>query len=193
MSKEIIQRKKPEYPTLDNYLTDLLVNKTMGEICLMWSQSTNVRVFTACSYIVDAISELDIGQINQIIKRIDGATPSVADRDMYANIVGNALDEVLSLHRNVGEDAENDHLLVQPTDQGIIALAKAILYISLDKPGKNVSKRKDRQMATDILLSRTGGNRTQPVANVEETRYVEAPWLNSLGEGNNDGDDSTNI
>lgn len=184
---EIIVRNKAgkKVPSMDELLTTLLLDKTMGEICLMWSQSSNIKTFTACDLIVTAISELDIGMINQIIKRVDGAIPTVEDRDQYANIIGSALDEVLAMPRDNREGAKNEHMLVSPDDSGIIALAKAILYISLDKPGKNISRKKDRQQATDILLSRTGGSRTTPVADLETTEYLDAPWLHSLGSGEN--------
>lgn len=183
--KEIIVRnnKGEKKLSLDEMLTKLLIDKTMGEICKMWSTSNNIAVYTACDLIISAVSELDIGMINSLIKRVDGAIPTVEDRDKYANIVGNALDKVLAMPRDPRPGAKNNHMLIDPNDSGIIALAKAILYISLDKPGKNLSKKKDRQQATDILLSRTGGNRTTPVADLEATEYLDAPWLRSLSDG----------
>lgn len=174
IQKLLKQDTEDTAPTMDEYLTDLLLNNTVGDICQMWSRSSNVKAYACCNMIINALMEPDIGLINQIIKRVDGTVPNVDVRDQYANIVGTALDEVLKMPLD-------DKVKIYDEDTAIIGIAKAIIYIANDQPGKNVSRKKDRTMAADILLSRTGGMRSEPVRHQLETKYVRPSW--SLGDG----------
>lgn len=161
--------------SIDDALTRILISRTVAEICLTWSQSCNLKGFVIADMIMSAIFEPDINLINQIIKRVDGTVPNVERKDEYDNLIGKALDEVLKIEKK-------EQLTIHPMDLGMIALAKAIIYIATDKPGKNAMRKKDRTKAAEILLSRTGGARTEPVKQKLLTEYKRPEWALDSGE-----------
>jgi len=165
--------------TNDEYLTNILVNKTMEDVVRSFSTSLNVKAYTCYKLVMDAIIERDIGLINQIIKRVDGTIPTVTERKNFANIFGNSLEEVMQ------QQADN-RFNIDPKDKAITAMSKAIIYVALTSGGNNVSKKKDRVMAVDILLSRTGGMRSEPVRQQLETTYVRPDWSLEKPKGKNE-------
>ena len=137
------------------------------------------RTAFVASTICQAIFDLDIGLISEIVKRIDGIAPSKGDMDAFSNIFSDALNDVLEYTRA-------DQMTIYPTDTPIIALAKATVAISVSDPGKNMQARKDRQKAVSMILDRIEGRRSEPAKPVELPEYEEPAWI-GLAEG--DGDD----
>ena len=158
---------------LDEYITTLCLDRTIGEIWKTREHSRNARAFFGTSLIANAVFDMDIGLIEQIANRIDGTVPEKGERDKFANLIGNAIDDVLDM-----EKAEQ--LAVQPDDTTIIAIAKAVIYIATAPVGNNPSKRKERQKAVDLILNRTGGKRIEPVKDAMRLEYVEPDWMNAL-------------
>lgn len=175
---EIVKKKKVKdlVSSMDVMLTSFLLDSSLGEVCRRRENASNIRSFLACDLIISAIQDMDINLINQIIKRIDGAIPKADERDSYANLMGNAIDDVL-------DQPPDDRANLNLEDPAIIAMAKAIVMCALDKPGRNVSRRKDRQLAAEILLSRTGGSKSEPVKEVSNIEYIEPDWSKGLTEG----------
>lgn len=158
---------------MDDLLTDLLLNKTLGEIVQTMETSSNVRTYSAARIIINAISELDVSLIGTIIKRVDGGIPKADDRHTYANLIGDALDDVLDMPK------DEQKFLDFKKDYGIIALAKAIVMCAIQRNvGSNVAKKRDRQIAADILLSRTGGLKNEPRKATTEITIKDADWAN---------------
>lgn len=155
---------------LDNILTSYLMDKTLGEICYTHEHTSNTRTWTACHLIIEAICEQDVGLMKLIIQRIDGGIPQANERDKFANIIGNAIDQVLD--QPLCERTQLDF----SNDSGIIAMAKAICLAATTTVGNNVAKRKDRQMAAEILLNRTGGMKSEPVKDSDKKVYVDPSW-----------------
>lgn len=140
----------------------------------------SARTAFVASTICQAIFDLDIGLISEIVKRIDGLAPSKGDMDAFSNIFSDALNDVL-------EYTDGRQLTIYPTDKPIIALAKATVAISVSNPGRNMQARKDRQKAVTMILDRIEGRRSEPAKPVELPEYEEPSWI-GLAEGDGDGD-----
>lgn len=145
----------------------------MGEIVQLREKATNARTFFACSIIFNAVFDLDIGCISQIAIRVDGTVPLENERDKCANLVGDAIEDVMNY-----EDSASMQVLA--SDLAIIALAKAMIYIAIQPVGKNTSLKKDREKALDIVLNRIGGRKSEPVKEDHVLTYVEPDWMKGL-------------
>lgn len=153
------------------------MERTIGEVAEIADRSYNAKAFWGAMLICNAIlPEPDIGLIEEIVKRIDGAVPDKKDRDKAANLVGDALEDVMSYPRA-------QQISINGDDPTIIAIAKALVYLSSSFVGKNPTKRKDRQKATEIILNRMGGRRSEPVREVVTLEYVDPDWMGSLPSG----------
>lgn len=138
------------------------------------------RTAFVASTICQAVFDLDIGLISEIVKRIDGIAPSKGDMDAFSNIFSDALNDVLEYERS-------DQMTIYPTDTPIIAMAKATVAISVSDPGRNMQARKDRQKAVAMILDRIEGRRSEPAKPVELPEYEEPAWI-GLAEGDVNGD-----
>lgn len=161
---------------LDDYITRMCLEQTMGDVIRMRETSSNARTFFAASLIVNAVLERDTAAITQIISRIDGAVPDSKERKDFANYFGNALEDVMDYPRK-------EQTLISPDDLAIIALAKIIYQMSVTNPGNNVALRKEKSVAIDIVLTRTGGKIPAPVRKTVEKRFAEPAWMQQLPEG----------
>ena len=130
----------------------------------------SARTAFVASTICQAIFDLDIGLISEIVKRIDGLAPSKGDMDTYSNIFSDALNDVL-------EYTHADQMTIYPSDTPIVALAKATVAISVSDPGKNMQARKDRQKAVAMVLDRVEGRMSEPAKPIEAPEYMEPEWL----------------
>lgn len=143
--------------------------------------STNARSYTVTSMLYNAVFEVDVELIKTIVLRIDGTVPSEKKRDSFANLFGDALDDVMNYERA-------DQLKVVPSDPPIIAMAKALVYIATQPVGNNFQKRKERNLAANIILERIGGRKVEPKRLEIDTVYVEPAWMLG-GETSGSGDE----
>ena len=171
-------RKPYELQSLDDYITDVSLNRTLGELMSMRVSAPSARTAFVASTICQAVFDLDIGLISEIVKRIDGLAPSKGDMDAYSNIFSDALNDVL-------EYTSGDQMTIYPTDPPIIALAKATVAISVSDPGRNMQARKDRQKAVSMVLDRVEGRRSEPAKPTELPEYGVPEWI-GLAEGRDD-------
>lgn len=169
----IVKRKKYD-TTLDNYLTNTCLLKTMGDVVRSRDIATNAKQYTVASMIFNAVFEMDIELIRTIVMRIDGTIPEEDKRDGFANIMGAALEDVLSCERP--QDLE-----VTPDDPPIIAMAKALVYVGTQPTGSNYAKRKERNLAAQMILERCGGRKVQPTRIEAQIEYIEPEWM-QLGQ-----------
>lgn len=174
------ERKPYEIQSLDDYITDVALSKTLADLMDMRVNAPTARTAFVASTICQAIFDLDIGLISEIVKRIDGLAPSKGDMDIFSNIFSDALNDVL-------EYTDGRQLTIYPTDTPIIALAKATMAISVSDPGKNMQARKDRQKAVSMILDRIEGRRSEPAKPIELPEYEEPAWI-GLMEGDDSGD-----
>lgn len=158
---------------LDEYLTHLCLDCTIGDVLHIRETATNGRASFGASLVCDAVFGKDIGVISILANRIDGGVPSKEKRSVFANYIGDALDDVLSY-------TNAEQTKVFPTDTSIIAIAKVILYIAMQEPGKNVQAKKEKQQAIEMVLSRTGGRLTEPVRVFDEEKFEKPEWMRSL-------------
>ena len=172
-SKELMKRSYDQ--SMDSYLTDVCMNHTMGEVVYNREFAGNTRAYVVNSLIFNAVFELDVDLIKTIVTRIDGLVPEENKRDGYANILGDALDVVLSY-----ETAEQSK--VTQDDTAIIAMAKVLVVKAASSVGTNYMARKERNLAAQMVLERTGGRKTGPTKPMLETKYVEPEWM-QIGEG----------
>lgn len=160
--------------TLDNYLTAVCLSRTMGDVVRSREVATNAKQYTVASMIFNAVFEMDVDLIRTIALRIDGTVPEESKRDGYANLLGDAIEDVLSYEQAV-------QLQVTPGDSPIIAMAKALVFIGTQPCGTNYAKRKERNLAAQMILERTGGRKVQPTMAQIETQYVEPEWMQLQG------------
>ena len=83
--------------------------KTIGEVGKLSREATNAKVLFATSLVINAVVNLDVQSIKQIISRIDGGVPDASKRKNYANIFGSALDDVLAYE-------DRNMLKIEPED-----------------------------------------------------------------------------
>lgn len=162
--------------SVDSYLTKVCLLDTMGDVVYNREHAAGVKAYTVNSMVFNAVFETDVELIRTIALRIDGTVPEEEKREGYANILGNALEDVLSYDRK-------DLLSVTPDDPAVIAMAKVVVYKATQPVGSNPAARRDRNMAAQMLLERTGGRKVAPVKPLLETTYVEPDWMGLPAEG----------
>lgn len=155
---------------LDMYLTKVCLEMTVFEVCKGLETCLNARAYFVATLVTDAIFMQDIDSIKQIVERIDGTVPDEKERGGYANIFGDALEDVL-------DAGEQEQLTICPDDLVVIALAKAVVFIALSQPGKNFQMRKQKNDAVDMVFKRTGGRKTEPTKPMLETTYEDPDWM----------------
>ena len=167
---EIVSTRKEYDTSLDNLLTTTALEKTMGDVALGRERSHNARGFLVDCMFFNAVIEKDVDLIKTLATRIDGTVPEEDKRDGFANILGDALEDVLSY--------EQPQLLsVSSEDSPIIAMAKVLVYVAACPVGNNVQARKSRNLAAQMILERTGGRKTSPTKHQLETVYVQPLWM----------------
>lgn len=169
--------------TLDNYMADVCLLRTMGDVVHAREVATNAKQYTVNSMIYNAVFEMDVDLIRTIALRIDGTVPEEDKREGYANIIGAALEDVLSYERA-------DQMKVVPSDPPVIAMAKALVYIGTQPCGSNYAKRKERNLAAQMILERCGGRKVQPARLEASIEYVEPEWMQLPAQ--EEGQDSGN-
>lgn len=172
-----------ELKSLDDYIYDMALNRTMGDLIRMRTTAPSARTAFVVSTMTNAVFDLDIGLISEIVKRIDGSAPQKGDMDAYSNLFSDALSDVLDY-------TQSDQMSVFPSDPPIIALAKATIAVALHDPGRNMQARKDRQKAVQMILDRVEGRRAEPAKPTELPEYRAADWLGLPEEGDDDGEGS---
>ena len=178
-------RKEYSLQSLDDYITDVVLNSTVGTLLRTRVTAPDARTAFVANTICAAIFDLDIGLISEIVKRIDGLAPSKGDMDTFSNIFSDALDDVLSY-------TDREQTVIYPDDPPIIALAKATMAVSMSDPGRNMQARKDRQKAVQMVLDRVEGRMSEPARPQEETVYSVPEWVGlPRGEEDGEGDDET--
>lgn len=178
--ERIDKRREYNFKSLDDYITDTVLNRTMGDLFRLRTNASTARTAFVASTICNAILDLDIGLISEIVKRVDGMAPSKGDVNDYSNIFSDALSDVL-------EYSEAEQIRIYPDDPPIIALAKATVAISVSDPGKNMQARKDRQKAVSMIFDRIEGRQSEPAKPLEIPEYVDADWLGLPEKGDKNG------
>lgn len=172
-SKELIKYGSYD-TTLDEYMARVCLDRTMGDVVHSREVATNAKQYTVASMIFNAVFELDVDLIRTIALRIDGTVPAEDKREGYANIIGDALEDVLSY-------GKVDQLQITPSDKPVIAMAKALVFVATQAAGNNYAKRKERNLAAQMILERTGGRKVEPTRPMIETVYEDPEWLQLPG------------
>lgn len=160
-----------DYDTsLDGFMTDMCLYRTMGDIVRGRETAANAKTYTVSQMIFNAVFEMDVDLIRTIALRIDGTVPEEDKRNGFANLIGDAVEDVLSYTRA-------DQMQVTPDDKPIIAMAKALVYIATQPCGSNYAKRKERNLAAQMILERCGGRKVQPTRLDHQIEYVEPEWM----------------
>lgn len=169
---EIVKARKEYDTSIDNLLTTLCLDRKMGDIVKNRDMASTARAYTVNSMVFNAVFEMDVELIKTIAMRVDGTVPEEGERSGYANLLGDAIDDVLSYERV-------NQLKITPDDPPIIAMAKVLVVKATEQipASSNVAKRKERNLAASMILERTGGRKTQPTRPALETKYVEPDWM----------------
>ena len=164
--------------SVDEYLSNVVIDKTMQDVVRGREVANNAKAYTINGMIFNAVFELDVELIKTLTTRVDGTVPEEGKREGCANILGDAIEDVLSYD-------DREMLKVLPSDAPIIAMAKVLVYVSTQPAGNNMARRRERNLATQIILERTGGRKVQPTKPLLETKYVEPEWM-GLPDGETD-------
>lgn len=162
---------------LDEYTTTVCLTRTIGDVLKTREIAGNARTYFVTNLIWSAIFEQDMGIIETIAKRIDGTVPVAGKRDSFANIMGDAIDDVLDMD-------DKNKTVIDKDDPTILALAKVVFHIATQPTKGNPVIKKDKQKAIDMVFERTSGRRVEPVRPQIETMYEDPEWLI---EGETDG------
>lgn len=161
---------KVETPSIDEYMSRVVLDRTMGDVVKIRETACDARGYTVNSMIFNAVFEMDVDLIKTIATRVDGTVPDENSRSGYANLLGDAIEDVLSY-------SSKDMMTVVPSDPPIIAMAKVLVYVATKQAGTNYMARKERNLASQMILERTGGRKVAPTRLALETKYVEPEWM----------------
>lgn len=160
---------------IDRYTADVCLTRTMGDIVRARDTATNARQYFVSNLIFSAVFEKDMSLVDIIATRIDGTVPTNKERDSFANLMGDAIDDVLDMDRS-------EQTLIQPSDPVIIALAKVVYHIAVEPTKKDYNKKRERQKAVEMVYARTAGRRNEPVKLAIEEKFVDPEWLSSIDD-----------
>ena len=155
---------------LDEYTTTVCLTRSIGDVLATRERAGNARTYFVTNLIWSAIFEQDMGIIETIAKRIDGTVPVAGKRDSFANIMGDAIDDVLDME-------DKNQTVIDKDDPTILALAKVVFHIATQPTNGNPIIKKDKQKAIDMVFERTNGRRVEPVRPQIETMYEDPEWL----------------
>lgn len=173
VSRELARLENSNSGDIDQYTTEVCLTRTMGDVVFARERATNARQFFIANLIFNAVAEKDMGLIEIIATRIDGTVPVSSERESFANIMGDAIDDVLEM-----EDVERT--LVYPDDPVIVALAKVVFQLAVCPAKSDYNKKRERQKAVEMVYARTAGRRNEPVRLALEEKFVEPEWLANL-------------
>lgn len=154
----------------------------MGDVVRARDDPNQVKAFAVNSMVFNAVFEMDVDLIKTIATRVDGTVPEEGKREGFANILGDAIEDVLSYDRG-------EMMRIVPEDPPVIAMAKVLVFVATQPAGNNYAKRKERNLASQMILERTGGRKVQPTRPQLETTYVEPDWM-GLPNGESEQGDS---
>lgn len=166
---------------LDEYTADVCLTRTVGAMMQQRETAPNARSYFVANLVFSAIFEQDMSLIEILATRVDGTVPTSKDRMSFANLMGDAIDDVLDMERS-------DQVVVRPDDLVIIALAKTVFYIANSPTHGNPTQKREKQKAVEMIYGRTSGRRTEPVRPAIETKYVRPAWMSAPEEGAEDGE-----
>ncbi|MCF0108476.1 MAG: hypothetical protein HUJ59_05730, partial [Bacilli bacterium] len=175
--------KWEDQESLDKALTETCINSTFAEINMLRETTTSIKQGFLCDLLTDAMFSVkkkiglwpDINLILTIVHRIDGTVPEEETRESYANLFGDALEEVMQLP----DDKQSNPGFHEPI---LTALAKATIMIAR-APAYNAGERKEKAAAVDLIFNRMEGRKSGPVKAQLEERYISADWRKKLEKG----------
>ena len=156
--------------SIDSLLTTVCLDRKLGEIVKNRENAMSARTYTVNSMVFNAIFEQDVELIKTIALRVDGTVPDENSRSGYANLLGDAINDVMGY-----EDGRM--LTITPDDIPIVAMAKVLIYKATRPAGTNYNARKERNLAASMILERTGGRKVSPTRPLLETKYTEPDWM----------------
>lgn len=149
----------------------------MGEVIDRVEKCRGPHGYLSLSLVRDAIIDLDVDAIEQIVRRVDGTVPAETERGKCANLLGDAIEDILAY------DDIAQIMRFTPDEPVIIMMAKALYIIAVRPCGKDRQKRKDKAKAMDMIFERTGGRKVEPTKAVIENKYDDPDWMKGLPEG----------
>ena len=156
---------------------------TLASFVMPKGASENAADFLVCRMFTDAIFNEDIRTIQLIINRIDGGLPKDVDMDTYQTQFSDCFNKIMQM-----KNSEEVKLL--PDDTVMMALCKALYALSVQdiywdpvtktKKRPSTEKKQERDSALRMVLERTGGRKTTPVAPKEHKEIESADWIKNL-------------
>lgn len=175
VGNQLAKLDKKELADIDQYTTNVCLTRTMQDVVRARDTATNARQYFVANLVFQAVFEKDMGLLDIIATRIDGTVPVSGERESFANLVGDAIDDVLDMQRA-------EQTVITPEDPVIIAIAKVIYHIAVEPSNNNPIKKKERQKAVEMVYARTAGRRNEPVRLAIEEKFVEPEWLSNIND-----------
>lgn len=136
-----------------------------------------------CRMFTDAVFNEDIRTIQLIINRIDGGLPKDTDMADHRTQFSDCFNEIMQMDHE-------DKIKVLPNDTVMMALCKALYSLSVQdiywdpvakrKRRPSTDKKQERDAARRMVLERTGGRKTAPIATRENAELEVADWIKGL-------------
>ena len=161
------------YNNLDDHLLEVVMNKNMEQIYNLRETCPNARGFYIANMICQAVMELNIELIEEIVTRIDGPAPDTTARENAANFFGDAMADVLRA-------PVREAFTYRGSDPAIITLAKATYIIANAPTRGNQAKMKQQRKAVTLINSRVSGRRSGTTMKSLDTEYVAPDWFKGL-------------
>ena len=145
--------------------------------------SENAADYLVCRMFTDAIFNEDIRTIQLIINRIDGGLPRDTEMGSYNTQFSDCFNEIMQME-------SDQQLKLRPDDTVMMALCKALYALAtqdiywdperMTRRRPSTDKKQERDAALRMVLERTGGRKTIPVAVKEHEEIESADWIKNL-------------
>ena len=174
--------------TLDESILDLarrpmgqVVQRAEGSFPRIATLNGNARSHLVARLFTDAVFNQDIRAMQLVISRIDGGLKNDVEMSGYETEFSESLTAVLEL-----EDGEK--LKIVPEDTVMTAMCKSLvdmacrdIYSDARAAGKrkpSTEAKQERDAAMRIVIERSGGKKTTPIAQPEDVEPVKlAGWI----------------
>lgn len=145
--------------------------------------SSNAADYLVCRMFTDAIFNEDIRTIQLIVNRIDGGLPKDVDMSVYQTKFSDCFNEIMQLDNTAQLSVKPDDTVMMALCKALYALATQDIYwdsVRCCKRRPSTDKKQERDSALRMVLERTGGRKTIPVAPHEVEEIEEADWVKNL-------------
>lgn len=181
--EQLANRKLADVVCVSEFITEDGKQASRPAFSIPRGGSANAADFLVCRMFTDAIFNEDIRTIQLIINRIDGGLPKDTDMDFYNTQFSDCFKVIMQMENS-------EQLKLKPDDTVMMALCKALYALATQdiywdpermvRRRPSTDKKQERDSALRMVLERTGGRKTIPVASKEHDEIETADWVKKL-------------